>query len=128
MEMSSKIAEGTLGGRSAFVVRKLSKSEYEAELAADTGDDVGNAVGLTAYQLELQNRVTTGEPSKSTASTSEQLVAAFQRVAKGKTLKSELEITDRKVSAPAPEPEASYTQEAAAVALSAAILKAREKS
>ena len=75
--MSSKIQEGTLGGRSSFVVRKLTKQEYEAEAAAADSEDA--IVGLTNDQAELRNRAT-GEASKATSSTSDLLAAAIQKL------------------------------------------------
>jgi hypothetical protein len=124
--MSSKIQEGTLGGRSAFVVRKLTPAEYAAEIAAEESDEV---VGLTADQSELRNRVVTGEPSKAAASTSDLLADACKRVASGQAPKTtEVQVSERKVTVPQAEPEPTYTSESAAFALSNAIKRARDKA
>jgi hypothetical protein len=124
-KMSSKIHEGTLGGRSTFVVRKLTPAEYAAELAAEAADDV---VGLTADQSELRNRAITGEPSKATASTSDRLADVMKRLSSGQGMKKpDVQVSERKVTVPQAEPEPSYTSESAAFALSSALRKAREK-
>jgi hypothetical protein len=108
-----------------FRFRTITREQNEAEIKEAT-DESSDVVGLTAKQSDLHNRVVTGEPSKATASTSELLAETMRRVANDQSAKRpDVQVSERKVTVPQAEPEASYTQDAASVALSASIRKAR---
>jgi hypothetical protein len=107
-----------------YQFRTLSQDEYEKEFPDDELEQESPTTDVDTDTDEEDS-----EESKET--TADALTRAFQRVANGQSAKRpEIHVTDRKVNAPAPAPEAkpSYTQEAAAVALSAAIRKARGMS
>jgi hypothetical protein len=119
--MNSSKNEGGL----QYSFRTITREQNEAELAAATQDD-SDVIGLTADQLALRNRATTGETSKAT-STSDLLAESLKRVQAGQAHpKRDVEVTDRKVTEPAAEPEPTYSTSAAALALNSAIRKARE--
>ncbi len=99
-----------------YTFRTLTPSEYASEFPDEELEQESPSTDVGEDEEEES------EDSKETAS--DALAKAFERVAKGQTVKTEAKVTERKIKTTAPA-EPKYTQESAAVALSSAIRKAR---
>jgi hypothetical protein len=100
-----------------FTVRTLSQEDFDKEFPDDELEQENPSTDVGEDEEE--------EESKESKETSDALVDAFKRVAKGQTLKPKLEVTSRPANQPEPAPEATQTASATSDRLAAAIRKAR---
>jgi hypothetical protein len=106
-----------------YTFRTLSKEDFDREFPDETLEQ-------TNPETDVDTDNDPDEDGDGKETTADALRKAFERVAKGQTVRPNIEITDRKVTAPVPAPEAAkpYSQESAATVLAAAIQRARDKA
>ena len=108
-------------GGLSYTIRRLTKEQYAAEVAAEQSDETGEAPITPTTTVGNASRKP--QDSVSTASTSDRLAEAIKRVANKQSAPAEIQVTERKVNQPAPE--TAETPNATSDALTAAIRKAR---
>jgi hypothetical protein len=110
---SPKKAEGLV-----FQFRTLSQEDFDREFPEEEQES-------PSTDVDTDNDPDEDNDGKET--TADALRKAFERVAKGQTVKPKVSVSERKVTVPQAEPEPTYSTSSAATVLSSALLKAREK-
>ncbi len=108
-----------------YTIRTLSKEEYEREFPDESLEQENPS---TDVDTDTDNDESDQDHDRLSGSSASDLLAAVMKRQASRQASRKPEVSDRKANAQEVAPDASYTQEAAAQALSAAIRKAREKS